>query len=454
MKVRENISSKLTEITGSSNLLGIVSGTGAFEIDGLSPNWVVFPQTREEVREVVGLCQAESVSIIPRGNGTKMGMGNIPRRADLVVSTRHLNRVVDQDCENLTITLESGALLSDTQERLRSEGIGYFIPLDPPFTEASTIGGVLATNSSGPKRLVYGTARDLVLGMKVVLAEGGLISCGGKTVKNVSGYDMAKLFIGSFGTLGIIIETTLRLLPLPEREQTFMAAFSKSESAFEVVTEILKSQLIPSSIEILNPRLVQEVDGKPLSIGSDYVLVIGVEGVKEAVQRQIMEIHEIASRSLPRKTELLEGPEQSKFWESVRDSGLSLRTRFPESILLKVNVPLSKTPLAFAALEAIAAQERFSCALWGHAGTGILRVALPFSEIGTESGRIIRGIHQMAGKAVEMGGNLVIEAAPVPIKRQVNVWGQEGSDLPIFRQLKSQLDPSSLFNPGRFVGGI
>ena len=454
MKGREKISGKLIEITGPSTLLDREEGKETYEIDGLAPRWAIFPKTREEVGEVVNLCQAESLSIIPRGNGTKIGMGNVPRRADLVISTRHLNRVVAQDCENLTMTLESGVLLSDVQERLRREGIGYFIPLDPPFTEASTLGGILATNASGPKRLVYGTARDLVLGMKVVLANGGLISCGGKTVKNVSGYDLAKLFIGSFGTLGIIVEATLRLLPLPEKEQTFVAAFSKSEGAFDPVKEILKSQLLPASIEILNPTLVQEIGGRELSTGSDYLLVIGVEGVSEAVQRQMTDVHQIVGRFLPRKTELLEGHEQNDLWESVRDSGLRLRSRFPASILLKMNIPISKTPLAFAVSESIAAREGFSCALWGHAGAGILHVGLPFSEMETDPDRVIHAIHEMGEKALEMGGNLVVVAAPASIKKHVSVWGHEGSDLPIFRQLKSQLDPSSLFNPGRFVGGI
>ncbi len=454
MKGREEILSKLTEITDSSSLLSNGSGIEAFDMDGLSPKWAIFPKTREEVRKIVGLCQAESLSIIPRGNGTKIGIGNIPRRADLVISTRHLDRVVDQDCENLTITLESGVLLSDIQERLRSEGIGYFIPLDPPFTDAATLGGILATHSSGPKRLLYGTARDLVLGMKVVLADGGVISCGGKTVKNVSGYDMAKLFIGSFGTLGIIIEATLRLLPLPEKEHTFVAAFQKAESAFEVIKEILKSQLIPSSIEILNFTVIRETGANlPYSEG-DYFLAGAIEGAKEAVQRQIKEIHEITRRYLPRKTELLEGHDQSNLWKTVRDSSLRLRTRWPESALLKMSVPISKTAVAFAASEAIAAQEGFPCALWGHAGSGILYVGLPFGERTAESNRVIHAIHQLTGKAVALGGNLVIEAAPVWIKKQINVWGKEGSDLPVFRQLKSQLDPSCLFNPGKFVGGI
>jgi glycolate oxidase FAD binding subunit len=454
MKGEERVTDQLRGIVGPANLLGGGDIPGDFRPDGLSPRWAVFPKTREEVQGVVGLCRTESLAIIPRGNGTKAGMGGIPRRADLAICTRHLNRVVDQDCENLTLTLETGATLSDIQQRLRQEGTGYFIPLDPPFTEDSTLGGVLATNSSGPKRLLYGTARDLVLGMKVVMADGKIISCGGKTVKNVSGYDMGKLFIGSLGTLGIIVEATLRLLPIPEAEETFLASFSKSEIAFEVVREILKSQLIPSSLEILNPRMLQEINARPLAPGGDYVLAIGVEGVKEAVERQIRDLRGICDRFSPRKTELLLGNDQDSFWKAVHDSGLRLGDPFPQSVMVRINVPVSKTGQAFSHCEGAAREEGFLCALSSHAGSGILRVAFLFDQVEPLSDRVVKAIDQMTRQAVEMGGNLVVETAPASIRKRVKVWGQEGTDVPVFRQLKSQLDPSSLFNPGRFVGGI
>ena len=447
------IDNELTEIVGSSHLLGESCALEPFGVEGLSPKWALFPKTREEVREIVSLCQKESLSVIPRGNGTKMVMGGVPRRADLVISTRHLNRVVDKDCENLTLTLETGALLSNIQQQLRKEGIGYFIPLDPPYIERATLGGILATNSSGPKRLLYGTARDLVLGMKVVTADGKLISCGGKTVKNVSGYDMTKLFIGSFGTLGVIIDATLRLLPLPEREQTVIAAFSTPNETFQVVKEILKSQLIPSSLEVLNPRMMEEI-AKPLFAVGDYVLAIGIEGVAEAVQRQVNDVREICSRFHSKKVELLGGDEQDGLWKAIRDSSLILQTRYPKCVITKINVPISKTPQAFALSETIAAGGGFSFAVSSHAGNGIIFVTFLFDEIKTESDQVVQTIHQLTERAVEMGGNLVVEAAPGSIKKQMNVWGREGSDVPIFRQIKSQLDPSSLFNPGRFVGGL
>ena len=303
MKADEKMSARLTEMVGSENLLCDEAASSSYGGEDFSPRWAVFPGTVEEIGEVVDYCRKESLSIIPAGNGTKMGMGGILKRGDLVLSTKRVNRVVDQDCENLTLTVESGALFSEIQKRMAGEGIGYFVPLDPPFTEASTLGGILAANSSGPKRLLYGTARDLVLGMKVVLADGKTISCGGKTVKNVSGYDMSKLFIGSLGTLGLIVEATFRLLPLPEAEETVVAAFSKGETAFEVSREILKSQLIPSSIEVLNPRMLREIDAKSLPDGGDYILAVGIEGVKEAVQRQIKDVEEICDRFRPKETD-------------------------------------------------------------------------------------------------------------------------------------------------------
>ncbi len=450
----ESITTKLKTILGSSDIVSDGGGLGAFEVDRLSPKWVVFPKTREEVAKIVDLCRKESLSILPWGNGTKVKMGFVPRSVDLILSTSKLNRVVDQDCENLTITLEAGNLLSDVQGRLRKEGIGYFIPLDPPYTEKATLGGILAANSNGSKRLLYGTVRDLVLGMKVVLADGRVVSCGGKTVKNVSGYDLTKLFIGSLGTLGIIVEATLRLLPLPEEERTFVASFSRLEDAFEVVRAILQSQLVPSSVEVFNKEFTKETQVGLFPGKEDYILMIGFEGVKESVQRQAEEIQRISARFHPRRSELFEGNEQARLWTAVRDSGLTLENRLSGAVIVKMNVPISKTLQGFLHFEAAARQEGLRFVVSSHAGTGILQMGLLLDDSNAVVDRAAKLIDRLTLKAVELEGNLVVEAAPASIKKRVNVWGQEGSGRAVFRQLKSQLDPSALFSPGRFVGGI
>ena len=160
-----------------------------------------------------------------------MGMGGIPKKMDIVLSTHRLNHITDSDCENLTLSAQSGVTLNEVQKILAKVGKGYFLPLDPPFTDKATLGGIVATNSSGPKRLLYGTARDLIIGTKAVFPNGDVVVSGGKTVKNVSGYDMCKLLIGSDGTLGILCEMTFKLLPLPEKEATLLVSFADLEEA-------------------------------------------------------------------------------------------------------------------------------------------------------------------------------------------------------------------------------
>jgi len=234
-----------------------------------------------------------------------------------------------------------------------------------------------------------------------------------------------------------------------------LASFSKPEPAFETAGEILRSQLLPCSIEVLNPRLAEEVGNR-----GDYLLVVGVEALREAVERQVVALREIAHRYRPEAEEVLSGDTQAGFWKGIRDSTLRLRKSFPQSIFLKMNVPISKTGEAFAFFETIAQEQGFALALSSHAGSGILHGSFLFDESGEVGARglkfdqVAKTIGRMTEHAVRLGGNLIVENAPVSVKCRVKVWGQEGSDVSIFRQIKLQLDPSSLFSPGRFVGGI
>ena len=195
--------SPLKEIVGESHIIQDPDKLKAYAIDGKKPKTIVSPGTMDEVSKVVAHANQQHLVIIPRGNGTKMGMGGIPQKMDIILLTGRLNRITDSDCENLTLSAQGGITLNEVQKSLAKVGKGYFLPLDPPFTDKATLGGIVATNSSGPKRLLYGTARDLIIGTKAVFPNGDIVVSGGKTVKNVSGYDMCKLLIGSYGTLGI-----------------------------------------------------------------------------------------------------------------------------------------------------------------------------------------------------------------------------------------------------------
>lgn len=445
---------KLAGIIGVENVFQAEEARKIYTVDGLIPKVVVQPRSPEEARQIISLGQKESQAIVFRGGGTKMRLGQVPHRMDLVLSTRHLKRVMDLDGENLTITLEAGMRLSEIQERLSREGSGYFIPLDPPFTEGATLGGILATNSSGPKRLLYGTARDFVLGMKVIQADGKITSFGGKTVKNVSGFDMSKLYIGSLGTLGMILEATFRLLPLPEEEKTLIGFFPDAGKAFKVVNALLPSQLVLSSMEVISPNAASYLQPDTMMKKGNYLLAIGIEGVGKAVARQIGEIQGIGKQFQPLGLMVLEGEEQGVFWRSLRDLTLPMMHLFTQSLVLKISVPLSKTEAMFAFVEETARKENFLCALWAHGGSGILRAAFLFHSLGEKSPAIVRAIQQISAQANGMEGSLVVESAPASIKPKIPVWGQEKKNGAVFRQIKSALDPGACFSPGRFVGGI
>src|SRR2546427_315888 len=254
---------RLSDLVGADH---IVAGPGAarYVVDSKLARAVVFPGSVEEVSTTMAFASAEGLKVVPRGSGTKMALGGIPDRVDLVVVLSRLNGVVDYEPADMTATFRAGSLLKEAQAVLGRNG--QFIGLDPPYADLATLGGILATNSSGPRRLRYGASRDLVIAIRVVHADGKVTKGGAKVVKNVTGYDMNKLYIGSLGTLGIIVEATFRLHPMPAVERTCLASLDSVDAARDVVARILDSPLVPFAVELLNPeasRRVAEQAGLP-----------------------------------------------------------------------------------------------------------------------------------------------------------------------------------------------
>jgi FAD/FMN-containing dehydrogenase len=355
MLAANKLVSGLKEVAGKAKVIQDRDKIAAFAMDGKRPKVVVSPGTIEEVSKIVAFANQHHLSIIPIGNGTKMGMGSIPEKMDIVLSTRRLNRITDCDIDNLTFTAESGMTLNEVQKHLAKEGKGYFLPLDPSFSEKATLGGIVATNSSGPRRFLYGTARDLIIGMKAVFPNGDVVVSGGKTVKNVSGYDLCKLLIGSFGTLGIICETTFKLLPLPEKGATVLAPFKTLEEADGFVQEILHSQLTPASVETLNAKAMAKMR-IPISLPEDvdYIVAIGMEGVAEATERGISEIADRGRKHGALEVFSLESDRHASFWTAIRDFSKGLARRYPDLVTLKSNFLISKSGKMMESYEKIA----------------------------------------------------------------------------------------------------
>jgi glycolate oxidase FAD binding subunit len=448
--------SPLKEIVGETHVIQDPEKLKAYAIDGKKPKVVVSPRTIDEVSKVVAHVNQQHLSIIPRGNGTKMGMGGIPKKIDIILSTSRLNRITDSDCENLTLSAECGMTLNEVQKSLAKVGKGYFLPLDPPFTEKATLGGITATNSSGPKRLLYGTARDMIIGTKAVFPNGDIVVSGGKTVKNVSGYDMCKLLIGSYGTLGILCEMTFKLLPLPEKEATLLLSFAGLEEAGGFVREMRGSQLIPSSLETLNAMAVQKMKYSiSMPPNGNYLVAIGLEGVAESIDRQVSEMSEMGKKHGTLEAVTLDSERHQAFWVALRDFSSRLTDEYSNVISMKSNFLISKCGEILGGYEKIAQGLEIDCAFISHAGNGIMySYILAGKNFRSRVESFVELIEKLTAEAVKYGGGLVVESSPLAIKKKVDVWGQSRSDYLVVRRLKEQIDPAGILNIGRFVGGI
>ena len=445
--------SKLQGIVGEAHVIHDSDKLKAFAVDGKVPRAIVSPGTMEEASGIVSFANDQQLAVIPRGNGTKMGIGGIPKKADLVLSTGRLNRVIDRDCENLTLSVESGVTLSEVQRDLAERG--YFLPLDPPFTDKATLGGIVATNSSGPKRLLYGTARDLITGIKAVFPNGDIVVSGGKTVKNVSGYDMVKLLIGSWGTLGVICEITFNLLPLPEKEQTLLIPFAGLDEAYGFVHEIISSQLLPASIDLLNATAADRVKDLMHSQKGKYLVAIGLEGVAETVERQISEMGERGKKHAALDVVSLDEEGHQAFWIGLRDFPRGLTEDYPNVISLKSNFVISKSTQVLRSYEEIARGLAVECAFICRCGNGILYSHLLVGDdLGSRIDSLVELITRFSSEVSQHEGNLGVESSPLPIKEKVDVWGQPRGDYRIMRRIKEQIDPAGTLNPGRFIGGM
>ncbi len=447
---------RLKEIVGEAYVIQGPDQLKAYAVDGKKPKSVVTPGTMDQVSKVVAYASQEHLAVVPRGNGTKMEMGGIPKKMDIVLSTRRLNRITDRDCENLTLSAESGLTLGEVQQDLAKVGRGYFLPLDPPFTDKATLGGIVATNSSGPKRLLYGSARDMITGAKAVFPNGDIVVSGGKTVKNVSGYDMCKLLIGSYGTLGILCEMTFKLLPLPEKEATLGLSFAALEDAEGFVRELRGSQLIPSSIEILNGLAVQKMScSVSMPPNGNYLVAVGLEGVAESIDRQVSEMSEVGKKHGTLEAFTLDAEKHRAFWVALRDFSLRLTDEDSNVISMKSNFLISKCGEVLGNYEKIAHGLGIHCAFLSHAGNGILYShVLPGKGFRSKVDPLVELIEKLTAEAAKNGGGLVVESSPPSIKKKVDVWGQSRSDYLVARRLKEQIDPAGILNAGRFVGGI
>jgi glycolate oxidase FAD binding subunit len=406
----------------------------AHSVDGRDPAVLCFPASPEQVAAALRLCSEANATVTPWGGGTAMRIGNSPRQVDVVVGLERLSLLVEHDQANLTATVQSGHRLAALQEVLARHN--QFLPLDPPAPARATVGGVVATNLNGPRRGYYGSVRDLVIGMKVVLASGEQIKAGGKVVKNVAGYDMCKLFVGSLGTLGITTEVTLRMAPTPEIAATLIASGSLPEVQ-QFADELSHSKLLPSAVLLLNAQTSKATD----LTHSDWQVAVWCEGFEETVARHLRDAPAMAQR-IGLATAILQENDHCRFWDKMRDFPLQA-----DRLVYRVTVPRSSTA------EIIQTVHNWSTAdfcpeIVSDAPTGIVWISLEVNDLAAQ------WLAKLIAEARAHGGHAILLAAPANLKRGVDVWGSVPPTLSLMREVKRQFDPKNLLNPGRFIGGI
>lgn len=430
----DNLCARLEQVLGAGSVRSDPPSLKEHSVDGQAPSLICVPADAEQLGAALRIASEMEVAVIPWGGGTSMGLGNPPRAFDLALALERLNRIVEHDDVSLTATVQAGTKIAALQETLGRAR--QFLALDPPHPAHATVGGLVAANQSGPRRMAYGGVRDQVIGMKMILADGTPIKAGGKVVKNVAGYDLCKLFVGALGTLGIITEVTFKMAPIPESAATVLAQGSVGE-CLGFVSELLRSRLLPAEVAILNAGAFEAT-----GMATDTAAVaIWTEGFTEGVERHLRDIGRMA-QGVGLAPEILRDRLHQHLWEKIRDFGAGenivvYRLTVPLAAVARVLMTAERKDFLAAPLAALA-----------FAGTGTIRLV---TKPDAAPAAIFPKLLSLAN---EHGGHAVMEAAPPALKGAFDVWGPSPSTLSIMRELKHRFDPRGMLNPGRFLGNL
>lgn len=401
------------------------------DIDGLAPGMVARPADTEQVAEVLRACTAHGLTVVPRGRGTKMSWGTPPRSADVLLDLSALDAVVEHAAGDLIVVTQAGTRLADLQEVV-ADG-GQRLMLDETV-EGGSVGGVLATNASGSRRVAVGTARDLLIGLTVVRADGVVAKSGGRVVKNVAGYDLGKLMVGSYGTLGVITEAVFRLHPLPQVRRVVTARAPDPAAAYAASQAVLHSQAVPFGLDVDWPA--DGTDGTGQGGGTVDVLV---EGREEGVADRAATVERLLSETCDEVTGSGDAPHAGATypWDPQargEDRAVAMKLTFALSGLGEVLTTAS------------------ACGLHvrGSAGSGVAYACLP---PGTPAEQARTALDRIRATCTSLGGSAVVVDAPAGVKAALDVWGPVPA-LDLMRRVKDQFDPDHRLAPGRFVGGI
>lgn len=395
----------------------------AIEPKAAPPSCIVTPQSQAQLAAVIAAANENKWRILTCGSTSKIGWGGLASNIDIVISTEHINKIIEHAVGDLTVTVEAGMKFAQLQAVLTKTN--QFLALDPTAANSATIGGIVATSDTNSLRQRYGGVRDQLLGITFVRADGQIVKAGGRVVKNVAGYDLMKLFTGSYGTLGVITQVTFRLYPMQSASKTVV--LTGESNAVQKAADILRgSALTPTQADLISTKLVSQLD-----LGKGLGLVVRFESIVQSVEEQSNRLLEVG-KELGLQGGVYSTSDEIELWQRLQHQiHIDGETR---AIVCKIGV--MPTAISEVLNQAEVGFVHMS------SGLGMLRFA---SEKGVEAMRLL---------CQKYSGFLSVLEAPTAIKQQIDLWGYGGNALELMRQIKQQFDPKDILNPGRFVGGI
>ena len=447
---------------------------GDYVIDGQAPDAVVQPQDRQQVAEVVRWARQENVALFPRGGGVHVSLGNPPGKCGVVLDLSQCNRILDFQPSDLTATVEAGVTLDALQQHVA--GGGKFLPLESPLSNAATIGGILAANVTGPLRSSVGLPREWLIGIGVVNAQGLETKAGGKVVKNVTGYDLDKLYTGSLGTLGIIVEATFKLAPLAAESGALMVVLPSMQAGVDAGSLLVKQVYGPQGMQVLNQRLARRLSQSvkrqaslpglqsPEVAQGECMALALFTGRASAVRRKLKEAAGLLQEKGASQIVEVTSSQSAGLLRTLTDLGwepddlpyFGMKINVAPSDVAKVLVWLAGPDGEGNTSQATVVPLDAPVDIIADPGFGLVQMFVwpDGSESGTDDEQLAAFTARVQGLAKGIGGSAVVERASPELKRRVSVWGESPEGVHIMTRIKQRFDPMGILNPGRFVGGI
>ncbi len=455
--LKESFINQFKQIVGYNNVETSHMSLHAYSYDATpnfrrTPDVVVSPNNTNQIVEIVKLCNKNCIPITPRGSGSNLSAGTTPLKGGVVLLFKNMNKILEIDEQNLTATVQPGVITKDLIEKVEEKGLLY--PPDPSSMNISTIGGNINENSGGLRGLKYGVTHDYVLGLKTVLPNGDVIQTGGKLAKDVAGYDLTSLFVGSEGTLGIITEAILKLVPLPEYKKTLLATYEDIDDAAQTVSAIIANKIIPATLEFMDQptiEVVEEYAQIGLPTDAKAILLIEQDGAKDLVERDIKQIAKICESYRAFSVNIARNEKEANALTEARRSALSTIARLrPTTFLEDATVPRSQVAPMVKAINEIALKYDIQICTFGHAGDGNLHPTVPTDIRNKEEfSRVEKAFEEIFEKAVELGGTITGEHGVGAMKAPYLKMklGEEG--IQAMQRIKQSFDPNNIMNPGK-----